>query len=489
MKKCLFAVCAVGALAAMAGFDLKISLWRGESFSSVLPDECTEVRAGVKGVSVEKGTLLPVRYNVEPKSLEYKFVADRAVYGSKTPGIHFVTITAAADAQPGEYDFGSVKVTVLDRVLPPAKDWKYFLDLWQHPWSVARIAGVEPFSPAHYAAMKPLWELLASAGQKSLTVTLLDLPWNHQCYDGYGSMVRHVKMKDGSWRFDYRVFDEYVAFGRACGIGPKIGCYTMCPWDYVVTWEDADGGVHKAKAIPGTKEFEGYWGDFLVDFAAHLKAKGWFDDAYICMDERSPEDVQNICRLVAEKAPGLRTSLAGNRAPSQFKGIRIDNFCCVLSCLTDELVAEAAERRRAGQVTTFYVCCGPAYPNTMCHNEIEEAFWLGAYPAMVGLDGFLRWAWNSWPEDPMHDASYTGVGGWKAGDTYLAYPDGSPSLRFLELRNGIVAAEKMRILREQGLFAKEFGELAAKFDRKAAIANKADFVGLRRMTQALVNRP
>ena len=68
-------------------------------------------------------------------------------------------------------------------------------------------------SSAHYAAMKPLWEMLADAGQKALTVTILDLPWNHQCYDAYHSMVRHIRRRDGSWTFDYRVFDDHVCFG------------------------------------------------------------------------------------------------------------------------------------------------------------------------------------------------------------------------------------------------------------------------------------
>ena len=224
-------------------------------------------------------------------------------------------------------------------------------------------------SSAHYAAMKPLWEMLANAGQKALTVTILDLPWNHQCYDAYHSMVRHIRRKDGSWTFDYRVFDEYVAFGRSCGIGPWIACYTMCPWDYAV-------------------------------------------------------------------------------------------------------------------------CCGPEHPNTMCANELEEAFWLGVYPAMAGLDGFLRWAWNSWPQDPIRDASCTGIGrGWPAGDTFLVYPDGSPSLRFLELRNGIVAAEKFRILKEQDALKKnDFASLPAKFDRKAAMENTCDFAKLRSSVQKLVNK-
>ena len=222
-------------------------------------------------------------------------------------------------------------------------------------------------SSAHYAAMKPLWEMLADAGQKALTVTILDLPWNHQCYDAYHSMVRHIRRRDGSWTFDYRVFDEYVAFGRSCGIGPWIACYTMCPWDYAVSWEDEDGGVHTERAVPGTEAFERYWGPFLTDFAAHLKEKGWLGDTWLCMDERKPSDVQNICRFIAEKAPGLKT--------------------------------------------------------------------------------------------------------------------------FLELRNGIVAAEKFCILKEQdSLKKKDFASLAAKFDRKAAMENTCDFAKLRSSVQKLVNK-
>jgi hypothetical protein len=114
-----------------------------------------------------------------------------------------------------------------------------------------------------------------------------------------------------------------------------------------------------------------------------------------------------------------------------------------------------------------------------------EAFWLGAYPSMCGLDGFLRWAWNSWPQDPVQDATYWN---WRAGDTYLVYPDGSPSLRFLELRNGIVASEKVRILREQGLFKAELDRLAKGFNPVEAAEGKSNYVKLRTDTLNIVNK-
>ena len=478
---------ALVAVSLFAAREEPVTVWRGETAAFRLHDHVSlgDVPAGF---AIREGVAQEVRYLDRQFGSHYRFAADRVVWGSKEIGPRLVEIGVPQETKGGVYSCGDLRITVLDRVLPPAKDWKYNLDLWQHPWAVARYRGVKPFSSDHYEAMRPLWRMLADAGQKSLTTTLLDEPWNHQCYDAYRSMIRHVKRADGSWRFDYSVFDEYVRFGRSCGIGPQIACYTMCPWDYQVTWEDEAGRIFKERAVPGTEAFKEYWGDFLIDFAAHQKENGWFADTYIAMDERSPEDLMNIAKFVQEKAPGLKISLAGNRPPSQFEGVEIHNCCFALHKLSDELIAEAEARRRKGFITSYYVCCNPAWPNTFMSSETEEAFWLGVYPAMSGLDGLLRWAWNSWPRDPIRDASYTGIlTGWKAGDTYLVYPDGSPSLRFLELKNGIQTAEKIRILRERGELPEGFGILAARFDRHAAVKGECDWTALRSEAIDLVN--
>ena len=489
-RGCMWTLAALAAAAmatAEAAREERISVWRGETATMYLHDHVA-VGEAPAGFEMKVGVAEEVRYLDRPLGTHYLFAADRVVWGSKAIGPRVLSVRAPEDAKPGEYACGDVVVTVVDEVLLPAKDWQYNLDLWQHPWAVARYNDLEPFSSAHFAAMRPIWRMLADAGQKALTVSILDQPWNHQCYDAYGSMVRHVKCADGRWKFDYRILDAYVAFGRSCGIGPQIACYTMCPWDYQVTWEDESGNVSKVKAVPGTREFEEYWGDFLVDFAAYMKAKGWIADTYIAMDERSPEDVMNIANFVKAKAPELKISLAGNRAPSQFKGIEIHNCCFGLRHLTDELIAEASARRSRGLLTTYYVCCGPNWPNTFMSSEADEAFWLGVYPAMSGLDGFLRWAWNSWPRDPLVDASYTGIkSGWKAGDTFLVYPDGSPSLRFLELKNGIQTAEKIRLLRERGRLPADFAKLAARYDRAQAMKNSSNWTALRNDALKLVN--
>ena len=70
--------------------------------------------------------------------------------------------------------------------------------------------------------------------------------------------------------------------------------------------------------------------------------------------------------------------------------------------------------------------------------------WIGWYTAAKNMDGYLRWAYNSWPEDPLHDSRFTA---WPAGDTYQVYPGPMTSIRFEKLIEGIQDFEKIRVLK------------------------------------------
>ncbi|MBR2982915.1 MAG: DUF4091 domain-containing protein, partial [Kiritimatiellae bacterium] len=323
------------------------------------------------------------------------------------------------------------------------------LDLWQHPWAVARYHGVKPFSKEHYALMKPLWEELAQAGQKAITTTITDLPWNHQNFDAYHSMVRHIKRADGTFRRDFTLWDEYVDFCEKCGLGPQIHCYTMATWGHVVYWEEEESGdIKKAKLVPGTPEHEAFWGPFLTEFRDHVKAQSRLGRVYIALDERSREELYATAKLIEKCGKGLKLEMAGNKKPSEFKGITIDNYCQSLGHVSQEYLDEVHATRPSGRfTTTFYVCCGPMRPNTFVDSPLSESVWVGLFAAAKRMDGFLRWAYVNWPRDPFVDSTF---GYWRPGDTFLVYPGARSSSRWEMLRDGIEESEKIRILREEG---------------------------------------
>ena len=375
--------------------------------------------------------------------------------------------TAEVVAAGGRKLAFAIDLVVQDETLPEPKDWKFFLDLWQHPWAVARYHGVKPFSKEHYALMRPLWEELANAGQKAITTTITDLPWNHQNYDPYHSMVRHVRKADGTYVRDFALWDEYVAFCESCGLGPQVHCYTMATWGHVVYWEDeATGDTVKAVLKPGTPEHKAFWGPFLTEFRDHVKAQGRLGRVYIALDERSREELYATAELIRTCGAGLKLEMAGNKKPSEFAGITIDNYCQYVQHITPEYLKEVRETRPSERFTsTFYVCCGPARPNTFTDSPLAESTWCGLYAAANGLDGFLRWAYVNWAHDPLADTTF---GLWRPGDTFLVYPGCRASCRWEMLRDGIEACEKVRILRERGALTPRLRAALAKIDWQAA---------------------
>jgi hypothetical protein len=71
---------------------------------------------------------------------------------------------------------------------------------------------------------------------------------------------------------------------------------------------------------------------------------------------------------------------------------------------------------------------------------------MALHAVQAGFDGFLRWAYNNWGEEPLTDTRYRM---WGAGDSVLIYPGYRSSVRFERLVEGIQDAEKIRILRDE----------------------------------------
>ena len=400
---------------------------------------------------------------------------------SARPGKYAGTVKAVA--QGGRSIVFDVSLNVQGRTLPSPRDWKFFLDLWQHPLAVARYHGVKPWSKEHYSLLRPLLRELADIGQKTITATLTDLPWNHQNFDPYYTMVRHVKGKDGKFAHDYGLFDEWVSFAQECGLGPQIHCYTMVTWGNLVHYIDGATGDRIAeKLVPGTPGHEAFWGPFLADFQRHVESKGWLGNTYVAIDERSREELMASAAILQKHAPGLKIQMAGNRPPSTFEGIEIHNYSQGMRAdyVTQAFKDEVKARRSKGCVTTTYICCSPPRPNTFTYSPYAEQHWLGLYAAAQGFDGMLRWAAFNWPRDPLFDTSFNPhFGSWAPGDTFLVYPGPRLSVRWENLRDSIENFEKIRILRESGASTPALEKALAEIDYTKAAANGSEgyFIG------------
>lgn len=337
-----------------------------------------------------------------------------------------------------------VALNVVDQVLPKPSEWSYHLDLWQHPTAVARVHNLEVWSDAHFEKMRPLMQMLADGGQKVITATLNMDPWNNQCYDAYADMITWRKHKDQSWTFDYTIFDKWVQYMMDLGIDKMINCYSLLTWNTKLHYNDEEKGeVVTVELKAQSKEYAELWTVFLKDFTQHLKSKGWLEITNIAMDERAPEDMQATLKVLESAAPELGVSLADNH--KSYRDYPWIKDICVGAGnkVTKE---EIAARREKGLITTYYVCCSDRFPNMFTFSSPAESVYAAWYAVAADFDGFLRWAYNSWVENPLTDSRFRT---WPAGDTYMVYPDARSSIRFERLVEGIQDVEKIRVLRKK----------------------------------------
>ncbi|MBR2318473.1 MAG: DUF4091 domain-containing protein [Bacteroidaceae bacterium] len=462
----------------------KATVWRGEraNFQLVvtnaasLGDSCavqykfSELKCGkniIPATSVVGGFVQPVITdkftgcgNHEVDAYGEVLVADRitganptVIAGGERRGL-WLTVQVPQNTKPGTYKGvvelacdGKVKkheysVKVLDRVLPTPKEWAFHLDLWQNPYAVARVHNVELWSKEHFDVLRPYMLKLASAGQKAITATLIDRPWDGQTYDPFGSMVTWVRKADGTWWYDFTIFDIWVEFMMSCGIDKEITCFSMIPWKLSFRYYDQATHSHKyINCAPEEEAYAEFWGGMLSAFAEHLKEKGWFEKTFISMDERSLPQMQAAIKVIKDYAPGMKISMAGNYHPEIEEDIY--DYCLdffAYSAYTPELIAK---RRAQGKVSTYYTCCSAEYPNLFTFTDPADAEFIALEALAKDLDGYLRWAYNSWTVAPEEDSRFTA---WPAGDTYVIYPFSISSIRWERLVQGIQQFEKYKIL-------------------------------------------
>lgn len=377
---------------------------------------------------------------VKAKSVQPVWINCR-IPASLSPGTYKGTV----EVKDGGCLLGSLTmyVKVSSRTLPEPSAWKYHLDLWQNPFAVARYHQLPLWSREHMEAMRPLMKMLVDAGQKVITASIMHHPWNAQTEDAFESMVTWTKRIDGTWAFDFAVFDLWVEMMMSVGIDKQINCYSMVPWKLSFQYFDqATNRLQVVNTAPGKPDYEEMWLAMLRAFSKHLREKGWFDICTIAMDERPMDVMLKTLEVIRKADPDFKVSLAGNFHNELEADIY--DYCIPMSASYPEDVLKRRTEKK--WPTTYYTSCAEAFPNTFTFSDPAEAVWMSFYSAKFHLDGYLRWAYNSWVKEPLLDSRFRT---WAAGDTYLVYPGSRSSIRFERLVEGIQAHEKITLLREE----------------------------------------
>jgi hypothetical protein len=380
---------------------------------------------------------------------------DRFDVPARTVRPVWLSLDIPASAAPGSYT-GSVTVRsgeaaitlgltiqVQAPMLPPPSAWQFRLDLWQNPWVIAWRLGLQPWSEEHKSLLRQHLRLYAEAGGKYITTYAVHSPWQDSSYMIEGGMIQWIKRDDGSWTFDYRIFDEYVALAMEAGITQAITIYTPVPWGFRFHYVDERTGASVTESWPpDSSTFRAIWHAFLDDLKQHLEHKGWFGKTYLGINENPLDQTLAAIKMIKDHSPQWRITYAGDWHPEL--NALLDDYSFLFG--KEPEPGEVRGRSSKGSSSTYYVCCTPAKPNTFVFSPPVEGRWLAWYAAARGYDGFLRWAYDAWPADPARDARHAL---WPAGDTFLVYPGGNSSIRFEKLREGIIDFEKMRILRSE----------------------------------------
>ena len=99
-----------------------------------------------------------------------------------------------------------IELSVADWTLPDPKDYRTYVGVYQSPTSLAMQYKVPEWSEEHWKLMEKSFALLGRAGNRLVNVTVIDKTQ----FGNDDGMVTWVKKPDGSFAYDFKVFDRYM---------------------------------------------------------------------------------------------------------------------------------------------------------------------------------------------------------------------------------------------------------------------------------------
>jgi len=445
----------------------------------------------------------------EVKGFQRKFTPKTTTAVATVPV--WVTVRIPVDAAAGNYE-GALSVEaeglaattvpihlkVHDWQLPEPKDFRVRTLAWTNPEALAKHYSVPLWSEKHFELIGRSMEMMLELGSRHL---IINVTKGYPAQDNSDTMVKWVKQPDGSFKYDFSLFDKYCDLaarklgkpfpvrlnmwrGPRNGGGGEVDDY---PNTKVLVLDPASGEVSELDGPRklGSEEMKAFWKKAMDEIRARLEKRGWFDVSgpnWMCYCGGMTPQLASMVRSIWPDGRWLdMTHSRVTRYPTIEKGVFVPVF--VQSTVWNEGSLDAYQKWKSGPYPRQYA--GKFDPATAwcSHARIQyhEAGWpelwtlrtkheevvlkgndgvdaLGAdmFPAKDAKGRYRPGQWSAFAQGPA-DATLAILG---AGD---AGPIGTE--RFEAMREGVQLCEAMVFI-QKALEAKKLsGELEAKANR------------------------
>ena len=288
--------------AAIRGLKATVSELKAASGGATLPASAVRVRYA-EPATPDKSWAPAGRFDGLVDAIPAEIaVAQKGPNAGAVASLWF-TVRVPKDAKPGKYE-GTItveaaglaaksvpfRVAVSDWTLPDPKDFRQHHFIFLSQEAVAKHYGAELWSDKHMALMGKSMELLAEVNSREVPMNLgINFYGGNKGGADSGnaeSMVRWVKGADGSFKYDFTVFDKYCDLvAKHCGkpFPIRLNCWgtsskegkNECVTDVTVV-ENGKLGTMEQPPF-GTEESYKFWKPVIDEALKKMKDRGWLD--------------------------------------------------------------------------------------------------------------------------------------------------------------------------------------------------------------------
>ncbi len=335
----------------------------------------------------------------------------------------------------------SIDINIIDYTL---NENFFFLDLWQHPCSWARVYNLEYFSDEHFTVIGNYLAELSKLGQKVINLVVSDFPWAGQkCFDVkenpsrlYEYNIIKVSKKNSKLSLDFSYLDKYVDMCFKLGINEEINLFGLIGnwhgYDFGSPLEDYQDSI-RIRFYDEDKELFDYLrtkneiSEYIKILFEHFKKKDYLKMTKIIGDEPSSVETfekysnflnscttEKLSYKYAIHTPGFFETYNDNLESFSINTLLIADY------YTDKNSVYEKFKNNSNKMT-WYSCCFPDTFNIFIKSPLIESRLIGFYTYLLNMKGMLRWAYGLYVEDVFSDITYKKEK-WAAGDMLFVYP-------------------------------------------------------------------